>query len=58
MRSEFAIKNLFVFLAQSKFYVQEQGNDIPTIILNLLKWDKVTWTERIEYGISNRPKKK
>ena len=58
MRSNFAIKNLFfVFLAQ-KNYQQKQGNDIPTIILNLLKRDKVTWTKRIQYGISNCAKNK
>ena len=33
-------------------------NDIPTIILNFLKWDNVTWTKRIEYGILNCAEKK
>ena len=36
MRSNFAITNPFFFL-EKKNYQQEQGNDIPTIILNLLK---------------------
>ena len=48
MRSNFANKNL---------YQQKQGNDILTMILHL-KWDKVIWTKRIEYGISNCAKKK
>ena len=30
---------------------------MPTIISNLLKRDKVTWTKRIDYGISNRAEK-
>ena len=30
---------------------------VPTIILNLQKWDKVTWTKRIKYGISKSAKK-
>ena len=55
MRSNFAIKNLLflLFLAQKTVYQQKQGNPLPTIILNLLKWDKVSWTKRIEYGILN-----
>ena len=37
MRDNFAIKNLF-FFGTKKNYQQKQGNDdIPTIILNLLK---------------------
>ena len=35
MQSNFAIKNLF-FFGTKKIYQQKQGNDIPTIILNLL----------------------
>ena len=31
----FAIKN--IFFGTKKIYQQKQGNDIPTIILNLLK---------------------
>ena len=46
------------FFGTKKFYQQKQGNDVPTIILNLLKWDKVAWTKRIEYGISNCAEKK
>ena len=34
------------------------SNDIPTIILTLLKRDKATWTKRIEYRISNCAEKK
>ena len=40
MRSNCAIKTIFFwcfYLAQKKIYQQEQDNDIPTIILNLLK---------------------
>ena len=37
MRSNFAIKNLFLFFWHKKIYQQNQVNDIPTIILNLLK---------------------
>ena len=41
MRSNsIAIKNLFLF-GTKKTYHQKQDNDIPTIILNLLKRDKV-----------------
>ena len=32
--------------------------DILTIILNLRNRDKVTWTKRTEYGISNCVEKK
>ena len=59
MQSNSAIKNLFFALfSTKKIYQQKQGNDIRTIILNLLKRDKVTWTKRIEYGISNCIEKK
>ena len=60
MRSNFAIKNLFVlfFLGLKQIHQQTQLSDIPTIILNLRKRDKVTWTNRIEYGISNCAEKK
>ena len=31
------LKFFFVFLGTKKIYQQKQGNDIPTIILNLFK---------------------
>ena len=60
MRSNFAIKNIFFvfFWQRKKNYQEKQGNDIPTIILNLQKWDEVTWIKRIEYGTSNCVEKK
>ena len=46
-------KEICLFLAHKKKKLSaKQGNDIPTIILTLLKWDKATWTKRIDYRIS------
>ena len=47
-----AVKNFFLicswgFLSQ-KVFISKKINDIPTIILNLLKRDKVTWMKKIE----------
>ena len=45
-------------LLGQKNYVSKKGNDIPSIIFNLLKRDKAIWTKKIEISKPKKSKSK